>query len=149
LGRYNHEKYQHFHDIRQTLIEVDLISTNSLGAAQGFNSADSDTTGACVVISLLTVKHHLFEIDTTDDFATRDILSRAAPYHVRRVRSGNRITEGDNIEYQQALKYMNENNILRQGSYTMIDAHGNIFSQEIFKLLNPLNEAEENVGVGK
>lgn len=131
------------------MIQVDLISTNSLGAAQGFASADSDTTGACVVISLLNVTHHLFEIDTTDDFAIRDILSRAAPYHVRRVRSGNRIAEGDNIEYQQALKYMNENNILRQGSYTMIEIYGNIFSQDIFRLLNPLNEAEEDVGVGK
>jgi hypothetical protein len=125
------------------MIALNRFSSESLGFSQGGNS-----TGACVVISLLISKRHIEATRVTPE-DVRGILDEAsiiAPL----VRNEHDDIDGyGDIGFPDALGYMNTNRIMPTSIVCSDEAHGNIFNNELLRLMNKLASLTVNASVGK
>ena len=153
-GTSTYVKYCHFEQIRKDLVEHDYIKTVSLGIAQGYHGNHTgDSTGACIVISLLIISYYISNKNKPQReilSIIHDIISNKAGPHARAIRNAENppINEGCNVGLYPAIAHMYQNELL-SAENLIGEAGGNIFGDDIFKILNRLHEYNGNIGMSE
>jgi len=131
------------------MIDLNRFSSKSLGASQGPTGPGGNSTGACVVISLLISKRHIMEATPVTPEDVRGILGEASIIAPLVRNEHNDIDGYGDIGFTDALGYMNTNRIMPTSVVCSDEAHGNIFNNELLRLTNKLAALAVDASVGK
>ena len=148
----NSLKHAHYDRIRAVLTEVEHISTIRLGIAQGNNNG-SNSTGACVAISFLLISELMNGNPVDKDTVARIIGHEAAGHALairdRMITAGQIDTHGYcDLDEPISKQYMYDNEILSADEH--IDTvYGDMFKDDIMKILRVLHSHAGNVGMSK